>query len=723
MSCPSTASSRPRLRALPAALCAACFALPLPSAAAASDESESAEPSLPAIEVRGERQRRAPHDPRPGKLRSATRSDSDPAEVPQTIQSVNVAQVLSYGGRSLAAALAGVPGVSNISDTRFDAFRIRGFSSAGDVLLDGMRDDAQYLRGLGNIERVEILKGPAAVLYGRGSGGGVINRISKQPERDAYVQASASIGSASAIGAALDWNHPLDEQWALRINTGRDYASSFRDHVNGARQYLSPALKWQSGRHSWLLQLDYDEYARVPDRGMPAQVTALSASRRALAYGLPPAGDERFYGAAGRDVIRDATLSVRSTLERAVSERWTLRHALSLLDLNSDFDNTFVSQAYTDKPFDLGRVQRSRFLQNLQQRNLQSNLEVQGQWRDSGMSHDLLLGSELAWQKREPRLAMAAVPPVSLFTPDPSALASTAPQPWQRNYHRARNLGLYAQDQIGLGAQWKLLAGVRWDRFAIDSRNQLLGLSSQRTSVAVSPRLGAVWEALPGQHLYSSYSKNFAPVGGDLIGITPGARGNLTQLDPQYSRQVETGLKSDWLDGKLNTTLAWFQLDLYNRNVADPVKPGVFYQTGLERNRGVEFSVQGELARHWFLRAGLGQQNARVLRAEPAMLGKRPAGVSARNGSVFISYAPPLGWFADTGLIHEGARYADRDNLLQLPAYTRWDGQLGYRLPSSQYTLAATNLANRRYHASATGVTQVMPGAPRSLMLTASYRF
>jgi outer membrane receptor for monomeric catechols len=120
------------------------------------------------------------------------------------------------------------------------------------------------------------------------------------------------------------------------------------------------------------------------------------------------------------------------------------------------------------------------------------------------------------------------------------------------------------------------------------------------------------------------------------------------------------------------------------------------------------------LARDWFVRGGWTQQNSRVVQAEAQLAGKRPSGVSARNGSLFISYAPPLGWFGETGVVYEGARFADRENLLELPAYARWDALLGYRLARAEYTLAATNLANRRYHASATGVSQIVPGAPRA---------
>ena len=144
-----------RFPLLALSLCSIAGVAPSPLAAAEFDD------ELSAIDVRS---RRHPYDPRPDSVSTATRTASDPRHVPQTVDSVSVDEALSYGGRTLADALAGVPGMSNTSDTRFDSFRIRGFSGAGDLLLDGMRDDAQYVRSLGNIERIEVLKGPAAAL-------------------------------------------------------------------------------------------------------------------------------------------------------------------------------------------------------------------------------------------------------------------------------------------------------------------------------------------------------------------------------------------------------------------------------------------------------------------------------------------------------------------------------------------------------------------------------
>ncbi len=230
-----------RFPVLALSLCSIAGVASFPAPAAEFDD------ELPAVEVRS---RRHPNDPRAESVSTATRTASDPRDVPQTIDSVPVEETLSYGGRTLADALAGVPGVSNTSDTRFDSFRIRGFSAAGDLLLDGMRDDAQYVRSLGNIERVEVLKGPAAALYGRGSGGGVINRITKQPLPENFGHLSAATGSYGRLGASVDLNRMLSSAWSVRLNAGREHAGSFRDHVDGTRQYVAPSIKWHDARRS-----------------------------------------------------------------------------------------------------------------------------------------------------------------------------------------------------------------------------------------------------------------------------------------------------------------------------------------------------------------------------------------------------------------------------------------------------------------------------------------
>jgi len=703
-----------RFPVLALSLCSIAGVASFPAPAAEFDD------ELPALEVRS---RRHPNDPRAESVSTATRTASDPRDVPQTIDSVPVEETLSYGGRTLADALAGVPGVSNTSDTRFDSFRIRGFSAAGDLLLDGMRDDAQYVRSLGNIERVEVLKGPAAALYGRGSGGGVINRITKQPLPENFGHLSAATGSYGRLGASVDLNRMLSSAWSVRLNAGREHAGSFRDQVDGTRQYVAPSIKWRDARRSWLLQFEYDAYRRVPDRGMPAPVAALDAAGKPFAFSLPSARRATFFGAAGRDTIRDENMNWRSVFTHALDGGWELRHTLGVLDLRSTFDNTYVTQSYVTKPRDYRRVQRARYLQDMTHLNVQTGVELGGKVATGPALHHLLFGIEYGWQKRSPTLWQAAAAPVPITGPDRLALTGSAPRPYAMNRHRVSDYAIFVQDRIDLGRAWKLLGGLRGERFDVDSTNVLNDLRSRRTTTAWSPRLGVVWSPVGAHSVYASYSKSFAPVGGDLIGITPGARGNANDLGPQYNRQYEIGVKSDWRGGALSTTLALFQLDLYNRRVADPVRPGFFDLTGLERNRGLELGIAGRLTGDWFVRGGIGWQHARVVDAEPQYAGKRSAGVSGANGSLFVGHAPLRGFFAELGLVYEGARYADRDNLLELPAYVRWDGKAGYRTRDFEVTLAAVNLTDRDYYANATSLAQIMPGAPRTFTLTAAYKF
>ncbi|ASU38049.1 TonB-dependent siderophore receptor [Herbaspirillum sp. meg3] len=703
-----------RLRPLAIAICSIASSFDYAYAA----EEAGSEAGLPTVEIRS---KRSHYDPRPASVNTATRSDTETRDIPQTINSVAVEDVASYGGRTLADALSGIPGISNASDTRFDAFRIRGFSSVGDLFLDGIRDDAQYVRGLGNIERVEVLKGPAAVLYGRGSGGGVINRISKQPGHDVQNSVQVSAGSYGRLGASADVNQVLSDEWTMRVNAGRERADSFRSGVDSTRQYVAPSIKWDDQRTSWLLQTEYNEFERVPDRGMPA-------GRRANgSYYLPPAAPSTTYGALGRDDIKDTSTNIRSTLEHKFNNQWKIRNVLSVLALDSRFDNTFAGGLAGPGN---SMVTRSRFLQDLKQRNLQAGLELEGKVMTGSVEHRLLFGSEYTDETRHPRLWRANATSVSLLTPNNAPDNGPTPTVFSNSVHKARGYALYAQDQIRLSPQWQILAGLRWDRFAADSLNQVNNSRAQRTTAAISPRLGVVWSPLRDHSFYASYSKNFIPSGGaDTVGLDTGTTSNVNALDPQFSRQVEVGVKSDWFDKKISSTLAIFQLDLYNRRTQVASSPDLFVLTGLERNRGIELGVNGQLASNWFIRSGFSVQNARVLESGSCrtcgtnIQGKRSVGVSSANGSLFISYAPTQGFFAETGVVYEGARYVDINNSLDLPAYTRWDAKMGYRFRNAEVTFAVANLANKNYYVTSTGLSQIMPGSPRSGLLSAAYKF
>ena len=665
-----------------------------------------ADVTLPTVTVSADEAASAANNARLPEVTTATRTRTPAKLVPQTIDSVKTEQITAYGQRSLSQALVGVPGVDASGDTRFDGVTIRGFSAGTDMYLDGFRDDMQYTRDLGNIERVEVLKGPAAVLYGRGSSGGIVNRISKRPQKGLPSTVSAEVGSHDRYRLQADLNGEWRDDIRVRLNAAQEEYGSFRNGVNGTRKLFAPSLNWRLAPDlNWLLQYEYNEHSRTPDRGIPG-VNGAPAN-------VPL---ESVYSDTRRDNIRDVSQSLRSRLSYDLNAQWQLRHLLGLIRLDSQFDNTYVTGVSGSN------VNRQRWQQDLTADNLISQTELEGEVYSGNVKHQLLLGLDQGWQERNPKLYNNAttIAAANLYRPEALAQYNGAMRVNSDAQHRVRSRGVYAQDQLTLG-DWQLLAGLRHDVFHVSSRRLDTGASESRNSSSLSPRLGVVWNGLPAHALYASYSKTFAPVGGSLIGLTPGSQGNT--LDPEYTRLYETGIKSDWLGNRVATTLSLYRLELYNRRTTDPADPSRTILTGLQRSEGVELSAQARLPGQAYLRGGVAVQDASLVRAEPANQGKRPANVSKHNGSLFVGMDASQGWFGEVGVTAVGKRFADSANTTVLPGYQRWDARAGYRQKTWDATLAVENLTDRDYFVSATSSAQIMPGNPRQFLLSTRYRF
>ncbi|MBF4246403.1 TonB-dependent siderophore receptor [Vibrio anguillarum] len=637
---------------------------------------------------------------------TATRTATPTKLVPQTINSLPAEQLSAFNPSSLSAALVGTPGIDAVNDTRFDSVTIRGFAASNDFYLDGFRDDMQYTRDLGNIESVEILKGPAAVLYGRGSTGGIINRVSKTPQKGQASSINARIGSHDYQRLAADLSGELHDDVQVRLNMAQEDSNSFRDGVEGKRTLLAPSLRWAiKDNLDFLIQYERNEHHRTPDRGIPA-VNGYPAD-------VP---NSAVYSDTKRDFIDDVSETTRSRLTWQLNDLWQLRQQLSYIKLDSEFDNTYVTQVKGDN------VVRKRWQQQLNASNLTSQSEVEGQFNTGSINHRLLAGLELSWQERNPKLYQnkEAIPAGNLYQPDqlPShngemSLSSDA-------NHKVRSSGLYLQDQISLN-NWHLLLGLRYDEFKVTTHRLDLNKEETQTSYNLSPRLGLVWNPVADHALYASYSKTFSPVGGGVIGLSPGNKAN--QLDPEHSRLYEIGAKSDWFDGRIASTLSLYRLEMYNRRMKDPLDPKIILLTGLQRTDGVELDVKAYLSETWSLRGAIGWQDAEIIKAENNTQGNRPSAVSKLNGQLFVHYQAEQGWFAETGMTAVGDRYADSQNTTKLPGYARFDARMGYQWQDWSTQLSVENVLDKDYYVSATGATQIMPGAPRQFYINASYAF
>ncbi|WP_323973727.1 TonB-dependent receptor [Aeromonas hydrophila] len=638
---------------------------------------------------------------------TATRTNTPAKLVPQAIDSVKASELTAFGQPTLSEALTGIPGVNASGDTRFDGVNIRGFSASNDFYLDGFRDDMQYTRDLGNTERVEVLKGPAAVLYGRGSTGGIVNRVSKKPQKGLESSVSAQVGSFDSRRLAADLNGEAGEQVQVRLNLAQEDKDSFRNGVTSKRTLLAPSVNWEiNDKLNWLLQYERNEHDRTPDRGIPG-VTGRPAD-------VPK---EYVYSDTRRDFIDDVAQSTRSRLTWDINDQWQLRQQLGYTSLDSQFDNTYVTSVKGDQ------VTRSRWQQDLKANSLISNTEAEGQLQTGPVEHRLLVGVEQNWQERTPKLYQnaTAIPAGNLYDPGSLPTYDGAMKLSSDANHKVRGYGLYVQDQLSLG-DWHLLAGLRRDDFTVTSRRNDLNKEETVSVASLSPRLGLVWNPIEEHAFYASYSKTFTPVGGELIGITPGDKNN--NLDPQHTRLYEGGVKSDWLDGRLATTLSLYRLEMYNKRSKDPLDPTKVILTGLQRTEGIELSARAQLTDELYLRGGIAIQDAEQVKADADLQGKRPMNVSRQNGELFAGYqSGKQGWFGETGLTAVGDRFADNANTTTLPGYARFDARAGYRWQQWETQLSVENLTDHDYFVSATSASQIMPGTPRQLHLSAAYRF
>ncbi|QXI00886.1 TonB-dependent siderophore receptor [Pseudomonas monsensis] len=655
-------------------------------------------------------------DPRVKISSTATRTSTPLRYVPQAIDSIKTSNVANYGTNDIGDALSGMPNVSSSADTRFDSLRIRGFDASNDFYLDGIRDDSQYKRDLHNIERVEVLKGPAAVLYGRGSQGGIVNRVSKMPEFGRRSTLEAQLGSEDLRSLYADLSADPSENLSLRLNMGNMDENSFRDDVSGNRQLFAPSMSWQlTPDLNWLVQYEYSRYNRTPDRGIPG------------INGRPAdVGRDTTYG-NGHDFIDDKSQSLRSKLTYAINDDWQLRQTLGVFKLDSDFDNTYLT-GFDKKT---NKVTRQHWQQDLTTRNVYNNVELEGGFDTFGLEHRLLTGIEIGSQRRDPTLYNAAtsgpgssaVPALDLNNPDRNLRHTGRMQVSSDSHTEVESRAVYVQDQLRLNDQWQLLAGLRYDTFDIESTNKLRNISEDRDSHSTSPRVGLVWTPLQNHSFYASWSKTFSPVGGGLIGITPGAAGNSNDLSPELTRQKEIGVKSDWLDDRLSTTLAIYDLELYNRRTTDPNDPTLTIMTGVQRSRGIELTATGNIVGHWYMRGGVGMQDAKIEKDNNGLEGKRINNVAKHNASLFLTWKPEMGWYGETGLTLVGQRYADNANTTVLPGYGRWDALAGYRFKDWDVRAALNNITDREYYDSATSQYQIQPGAPRSVVMTGTYSF
>jgi catecholate siderophore receptor len=656
---------------------------------------------LPLIEVKASSQ------PGASTVSGASKTATSLLETPQSISVVSLENLRDRLANSSKDALEMTPGIiAGQGEGRRDEFYIRGFYSPRDTLLDGMRDDSLYFRDLATTDRFEIIKGATAALYGRGAAGGLINRITKKPQAKQDQEISFAIGSKQQRRLSADFGGALNPELNARLIAAYDAGDSYRDVVTHRRVLLAPSLSWNiAPKTSLLLQAEMQREDHTPDRGIPA------LNGRAVAV------DARtFYGEKFDFTSTDSDLA-KARFEHAFSNELQLVNntQYSQTDLNGvNTRNRRVNPNNT--------VSRQITYFPIQQSNLINQTELS--YRIA--NHVLLAGVELSQQKRDSLVRQTGLAfPVDLYHPQQLLSApdfKSLPVAINSEF-RADTAALYLQDQITLSKNWNMLLGGRFDQFKQKQTNRLLNNAvSERSDHLFSPRLGLSHQLNAQQSVYLTLSRAYQPAGGDLLytGSKP-----LNQVDPLKTDLQEIGLKQEWLDKRLYTSVAVFKVEQSNQLTADPTDlTGLRQlQIGRQRNQGVEVELQGELFNGTQLNASYTYNDAKVLASNDVRVGNRAEMTPAQNASLWINQRLTKYWSLGAGVIAHGEQFALSDNAVRLPGYARLDVALSYLQSTYDISLKLNNIGNTHYMESANNNVQLQPGAPFNLRLVVNTRF
>lgn len=699
------------------AIAAALIGLPLLQAPAAFAQTQP-ETVLPAVDVSagGDRDSSGYAGLR---SRTATRTDTPLRDVPQSVTVITEELIRDQAMQGIADVLRYVPGVGIAQgEGNRDAAVFRGSSSTGDFFVDGMRDDVQYYRDLYNIDRVEVLKGPNAMIFGRGGSGGVINRVTRQPVWEDINEFSLQAGSWSQRRATADIGRPINERAAFRINGMFEDSDGYRQFFHLRRYGINPTLALDPGERT-RIRLGYEHFKdeRTADRGVPSF------------QGRPVDTDpSTFFGNPDPSRAEARVDAFTAAIDHDFGNGLKLRNQTRHADYDRFYQNVFpgaVNAAGTTVSIAAynSRTERSNFFN---QTDLHYSL------RTGSVRHTLLGGVEIGRQVSDnfrntgyfasigPAVTSVQVPLASPLTGLPVTFRQSASD--ADNHGTANILALYLQDQIEFSPHWQAIVGLRHERFGMDFRNNRNGSTISTTDKLLSPRLGLVYKPVQPLSFYASYSIAYVPRAGDqLSSLTLSNRA----LDPEKFRNLELGAKWD-IHRKLAATAAIYQLDRSNVAVPDPNDPTQSILVDGQRVKGLELGLAGSITPSWRLIGGYAWQDGHITRTQSATVqaGNRLASVPRHSFSLWNRYDFDASWGAGLGVIYQSDMFAAADNAVTLPGFTRVDAAVYYALNRTlQLQLNLENLFDRRYYASAHSNNNIMPGSPRAIRVEMNLRF
>lgn len=653
------------------------------------------------------------------------RSETPLLEMPQAVRVVPRQAIDDIGAMRLEEAYDYVSGVNrqNSFGGLWDNFSIRGFAgdpnTGANFLRNGFAGNRGYNapRDMANVERLEVLKGPASALYGGSEPGGILNIVTKKPQFKAGQAVELYAGSYDTYRTTLDSTGPISDNLAYRLNMAYEDKGSFRDHIDSQRYLIAPSFTWLLTPNT-VVNYDFELLRqKVPmDRGVIAINGKVGSIPR-----------ERFLGEPNDGDISIDNKTHNLSIEHEFSTDWKAKAGLAYRTTSLEGYSTEVS------PRTAGAIrwttagdpviERERRYRDYSSSDLSFQGEVHGKFATGWLKHEVLAGIDsyrFELDQIVKRGRSTSTYGLDIYDPvygqTPLALNTTPTNTLETQY----DTGLFLQDQIAFATDWRLLVGLRHDRFHQEIENRSNGTRTEQEHDVTTPRLGLTWLATPILSVYALASESFR--------ANNGIDANNQAFAPERGKSKEIGLKYESLNKRYGGTLSAFEINKKNVLTNDPANAGFSIAAGEARSRGVEFDFSGQVTDKVRVLANYAYIDAEITKdSNAALVGARLINVPKQSGSALAMYEDDFSagrYGFGAGATYVGKRSGNSLDSFELPSYTTVR-TMAYWKPNKtlRFSLDIENLFDKTYYASSYDVYWITPGAPRTMTLGMQAKF
>jgi catecholate siderophore receptor len=667
----------------------------------------------------------------------ATKTNTPLINIPQSINVITKDLIKDQNFQSVTDVTRYVPGVAvHQGEGNRDELVIRGVDSSANFFVNGFRDDVQYYRDLYNTQSMEVLKGPSALTFGRGSGGGLVNRTLKEADGTRVYEVSGQTGSYGDRRVTVDAGQAVNDTFAARLNMMYEGSGTFRDYGWLDRWGINPTFTWKP-TDTTKVKLSYEYYqdTRLADRGNASQAvfaTAPSSTKFNAANPFAPNGDlSAFFGSPDYNKALANVQSVMAVVEHDFGGGLTVKNSARWADYHKFYQNVYPGNGTlsgavnpSDTAFNLAAYQHTTNRENI----FNQTDFVYKNWTGP-LYHTVAFGTEVG------RQSGIDLRNTGIF---PNGTNTTVANPYSPTYfgalsfthlatdansqYRLNVYSSYARDTIEIGRYLQLIGGARFDRFDIAALDVNTNTNRSRVDDKTSPQGAVIVKPVDNLSIYYAYSVSYLPASGDQFSSL---NNGTVILQPQKFVNNEVGVKWN-VQPSLQYTAAVYELKRTNVPIADPNNPGFFFASGSHKIRGFETGLNGNVTKDWQSSLGYAYTDPRITsNTSPTIVaGNRIQLVPYNQFSWWNKYQIDPVWAASVGLVYFSDSYASSDDTVSLPGFFRVDAGLYAKINESwRAQLNVENVFNQGYWASADGNNNISPGQPRTFRLTATAKF